>query len=185
MSLSDLFEQAFGYRTTAFNAIPIRTEAGVHGAPYYATDAHGKEYFLPVTLTSPGRTIELPYPVISITSRKTIIETPLTERRGTVKELINIQDYEINIKGFIISDTNDFPETAITLLRDLYEQNTAVSITNPITDIFLLRTDRKGSDQVVIKEIRLPPITGIKNIRPYELVLVSDEPFNLIDISSR
>lgn len=217
-SLGDLFEQTFGYKTKAFDPdfkpvpgknnlnpnIPQRAEQGAHGSPYYANDALGQEYFLPVTLTYAdnstvsqqdssligGDTLgilnkwNLPYPVISITSKKTIIETPLTERRGTVKELINIQDYEIVIKGFIIAAADEFPEKDVTTLRTIYEQNAALSIQCPLTDIFLLRPDRSGSDQAVITELRFPAITGVKHVRPYELHLVSDEPFNLASINS-
>jgi len=204
-NLGDLFEQTFGYKTQAFdpvfqeatgNIAPMRTEQGAQGSPYYANDALGHEYFMPVTLTfGAGATTgninsptsltkwNLPYPVISVSSRKTIIETPLTERRGTVKELINTEDYEIVIRGFIISDTNDFPENDVTTLRSIYEQNNALSIQCPLTDIFLLRPDRNGSDQVVIRDLKFPAITGVKHIRPYELQLVSDEPFNLISIT--
>lgn len=209
-SLAALFEQTFGYKTRAFdpefntvtgyNALsPGRKENGTQGSPYYAIDALGREYFMPVTITYPDASgsngllgndsvdatnkWNLPYPVISVSSRKTIIETPLTERRGTVKELINLQDYEIVIKGFIVSNTNEFPETEVTRLRNIYEQNVALSIQCPLTDIFLLRPDRSGSDQVVITELTFPAITGIKNIRPYQLRMVSDEPFSLVSIS--
>ncbi|MCW3120695.1 MAG: hypothetical protein JWQ38_187 [Flavipsychrobacter sp.] len=185
---------------------PSRNEQGTHGSSYYAKDKTGTEYFMPVTLTytdisllpasaqnkpaSGGnqtsatlRKWNLPYPVISISSRKTIIETPLTERRGTVKELINIKDYEITIKGFIIGNKDEFPEADITILRTIFEQNIPLSIQCPLTDIFLLRPSRSGSDHIVITELKLPTISGVKNIRPYELHLVSDEPFNLISIS--
>jgi len=36
---------------------------------------------------------------------------------------------------------------------------------------------------VVIRELTFPPVTGVKNVRPYELKMVSDEPFNVIIIS--
>jgi len=209
-NLASLFETTFGYKTQAFkpefsmvtgDRSPSRSEQGANGSAYYTKDALGVEYFMPVKLTyqdsqtnAQGTGLQgsnttgtlkdwwLPYPVISITSRKTIIETPLTERRGTVKELINIQDYDIVVRGFIISATNDFPENDVTTLRTIYEQNTALSIQCPLTDIFLLRPDRSGSDQVVIRAINFPSINGFKNIRPYELHMVSDEPFNLVDI---
>src|ERR1035437_8005772 len=171
---------------------PFRIEQGTHGSPYYAMYELGTEYFMPITLTYPDVTPlpvapagipfsegdnsftilkkwNLPYPVISITSRKTIIETPLTERRGTVKELINIEDYEIIVKGFIIGNTNEFPESDVTTLRAIYEQNTSLSIQCPLTDIFLLRPDRSGSDKIVIQALKFLPVTGVKNIRPYEL----------------
>ena len=211
-SLSELFEKSFGYKTTAFdpdfayvtgNRPLLRNEQGVHGSPYYAKDALGTEYYMPVTIGYTDDTTlsdqdaglignntvgllkkwDLPYPVVSIVSRKTIIETPLTERRGTVKELINIQNYEIVVKGFIIGNTNEFPENEVAVLRTIYEQNVPLSLQCPVTDIFLLRPDRSGSDQVVLSEIKLPSLNGVKNIRPYELHFLSDEPFNLISIS--
>jgi Domain of unknown function (DUF6046) len=199
LSLGDLFEQTFGYKTQAFNpdfdavqgyTYPNRTEQGAQGTPLYATDALGREYFMPVVFLIPqseSGTVtakySLPYPVVSVTARKTVISTPLTERRGTVKELINSLDYEITIRGFIIGAGNEFPEQEVAQLRNLYEQNTALSVQCVLTDLFLLRPDRKGSDQVVITELRFPAVSGVKNVRPYELRLVSDEPFNLEDIS--
>ena len=118
-------------------------EQGSYGSPYYTKDALGMEYYMPVTISYPDtgqqgnglvtgnsqgvlKKWDLPYPVISISSRKTIIETPLTERRGTVKELVNIQDYEITIKGFLITGANEFPESDVTTLRNIYEQNAAL-----------------------------------------------------------
>lgn len=183
-----------------------RQVQGSFGSPLYADDALGMEYFMPVTITYPDVTSlpeapegvpfsgnentltllkkwDLPYPIVSVNSRKTIVETPLTERRGTVKELINIQDYEISVKGFIIGAGNNFPENDIITLRTIYEQNAPLSIRCPITDVFLLRPGRNGSDHVVITDLKFPPVTGIKNVRPYELRMVSDEPFNLISIA--
>jgi hypothetical protein len=182
---------------------PGRTEQGAYGSAYYGRSALGREYYMPVTLTYPDerdipepppglafgtgdntvtvlKKWDLPNPVIAISSRKVVVETPMTERRGTVKELINIEDYEIVIKGFIIGEANEFPEAEVATLREVYEKNVALSIQCPLTDLFLLRPGRNGSDKVVIKELRLPSITGVKNIRPYELYMVSDEAFSLV-----
>ena len=100
-----------------------------------------------------------------------------------MKELINIQDYKITITGFLIAGTNDFPEAQVTALRNLWEQSTPITIKCPMTDIFLLRPDRSGSDQVVIVDFDVTTKKGVKNVVDYKLELVSDEPFNLIDIS--
>jgi hypothetical protein len=213
MDLGDLFEHIWGYQPAAFNpkfdAVHgdditdlERVEYGtVGGSPYYDDDdVTGLEYFLPVSMTystksggvgwagAPGaqndmKTIFLPNPIISISGKKKIVKTPLTDRSGTVKEYISREDYVISIKGIIIGDTNEFPEAGVTVLRELYESNYPVSIANPITDIFLLRPDRSGSDSVVITDLKFPEVKGIKNVRAYELTMESDEPFNLIDIS--
>jgi hypothetical protein len=203
LSLATLFEQAFGYKTLAFEpkfekvvGKNDRREQGAGGSAYYATDATGVEYYMPVTLIYPdngGRPSEssedttlkrwnLPYPIISIECKKTIVETALVGRNGTVKELIGMKDYEITIKGFVVGENNEFPEESMSQLRSVYEQNIALSIECPLTDIFLLRPNRNGSDKVVISELKLPIISGVKNIRAYELKLLSDEAFNLITI---
>jgi len=208
LSLADLFEQAFGYKTRAFEpkfqkANKRGQEQGKAGAPFYAKNAQGQEYFMPVTISYPDtgaaasppagvttdarsftskKSWQLPYPVISVESSKTIVRTQLTERRGTVKELINIADYQITIKGLILGES-EFPETVISTLRDIYERNTPLSIQCPLTDIFLLRPDRSGSDQVVISELKLPAAGSSESVRPYELKLISDEIFNLISIT--
>lgn len=203
LSLVELFEKAFKYKTRAFDpefkdvigdseASSDRKEYSEIGSPYYAVDSFNREYFMPVTLTYPAsnetqsdamQSWDLPHPIISISSKKNIIETQLVERRGTVKELINVEDYEISIKGFIIAQTHEFPEKEVARLRKLFEFNIPLSIRCPITDIFLLRPDRNGSDQVVIKGLKFPAVKGIKNVRPYELLLVSDAPFNLVSIA--
>jgi hypothetical protein len=187
------------------DVFPTRIGTGGSGSPYYANDlVLGVEYFMPVTLIYPenlnadiaanpfgltadsaqaSRLVEwnLPFPLITITAKKTLVETPLTERRGTVKELIQLKDYDITIKGFLIAGTNDYPEDLVTTLRNIYEINGTIGIKSPLTDIFLLRSD--SSDQVVITELMLPGLKGVKNVEPYEIRLVSDSIFNLIDIS--
>lgn len=208
--LPSLFEQAFGYKTRAFEpqfgatrARATRKEEGRAGAPYYAKDPAGTEYFMPVTISypdpdatsapPPGTTQDprsfaahkswsLPYPVISIATKKTIVETPVTERRGTVKELVHTKDYEITIRGFMAGRNGEFPEDMVSGLRDVYEQQIPLSIQCPLTDVFLLRPGRSGSDQVIVTELKLPFEKRAKLVVPYELRLVSDEVFNLITI---
>lgn len=208
LSIAQLFSDVFGYNSTAFepNFNDVigsrekdlnRREEGNNGAPYYALDANGREYYLPVTLsytefTATGvgddtvaevKKVVLPYPVISIRSRKTIIETPLTERRGSVKEVINMQDYEIMIRGFIINKTNEYPEDGVKKIQQLYEYDGPVHIQNAVTDIFLLNTKRGGSDEVIVTDLSFPEYAGVKNVKPYQMTLLSDAPFNLIDLS--
>lgn len=96
LNLGDLFEQAFGYKTRAFDPKFDWTnrrgqEQGKAGAPFYTKDAMGREYFMPVTVSYPDTGVassppsgitgnagsytskkswQLPYPVISIESAK-------------------------------------------------------------------------------------------------------------------
>ncbi len=203
-SLADLFQEAFGYKSEAFkpdfndvkgfgNSLTDRKETGDYGAKYYKNDATGTEYYLPVSIkyptsitlpdgsisSGPNVEIDLWHPVVSVKARKKIVETELTERNGPVLEFINRSGYEVNIKGIIINAANEFPEAQIKQLRDLWEYNGAVQLTCAETDPWLISCQRS----VVIKDLSIPEMKGVKNVRSFELVCISNQPFNLIDIS--
>lgn len=176
-------------------------EATTGNAPYFRANPVlgilGAEYFLPVgisyddsvltfdqffipTAQPVKSTIWLPFPVVSITSRKRIVETYLTQRNGTVKELISGEGYQITVRGQMIGENGVYPEGDMVTLRNLYERNQAVNISCAATDIFLKRTDTK--DMVVITSLTIPEKRGNKNVREYEMTMVSDAPFNLYEI---
>lgn len=163
-----------------------RVENGaVAGAPYYDVDkVTGREFYMPVVLQyvdgQETKTISLPNPVVSFQSRKRVVETPLTHRDGTVKELISIEGYQITVRGYLIGAKDEFPEADLTALVDLHRQKASVEIQNVITDILLKKNDKKA--EVVIMELRVPERRGVKGVREYELLLVNDEPFNLEEI---
>jgi hypothetical protein len=211
LDLDLLFEQAFGYRSSAFNrrftsvnSRPNRKEISDYGTAYYASDGRGNEYYLPVAvlyddasaennppagvedtsqLYKPRQKWQLPHPVISVNCGKKIIETALTDRNGTVKEMVTTMDLQITIRGLLIGHDGNLPEAEINKLWSLFELNKNIQLECALTDPMLLRAARKGSDNVVITNLQLPEIVGVKNVRPYLLQLKSDEPFNLKNIS--
>jgi hypothetical protein len=67
----------------------------------------GVYYFMPVSFEHEGTTWEFDDAVVSVTAKKTIVETPLVGRQGTVKELISIDDFEIKLTAVISGD--DYP----------------------------------------------------------------------------
>lgn len=137
---------------------------------YRKADAVGRYYFMPVKLGD----VELQYPIIRIQGRKNIVETQLTERKGSVIEIINQESYQIYIRGFLINHTGDFPEEAVHEMKELFETNQSVPIRSVLTDLFL--TDE---DSVVIADLSFPEVTGVENVKPYELNLISDSNFEL------
>lgn len=192
ISLFDLFQKQFGITPQEFKFESVEKTVdklseseskAKKGAPLYWDDAFGRFYFMPVFLQPDGEDpIQLSYPVTSITCSKTIIDTPLTERNGTVKEFINQQDYKINIRGFLVGKENEWPEDGITQLYDLYKRKQAMTMICALTDIFLLNDERQGNDKVVIKTLRFPENKGDIRVRAYEMELVSDESFSLNEI---
>jgi hypothetical protein len=150
------------------------------GSPL-VTEFMGKEIWLPVTFLNlpadvvAGGKLLLPYSVIKIAGKKTIVKTALSERRGTVKELFSIDDYSISIKGFLIDENRVWPEEELSVLKRLFETQEAVHLDNALTNIYLDKDTR-----VVIEDFDLPEVEGgRKHIRPFSMKLESDSIFTL------
>lgn len=169
-----IFESAFGYSPPAdafeIDTAPERLTVARLGSPYYGKDALGREFFMPVTIGG----VLIPFAVIGIRCKKTIVSTLMVERRGSVRELINVDDYEINIKGIVISAGNDFPEDEIRIIQELFLLNESLPIRCALTDVFL-----EGDDKVVIKEVNWPQVAGVEHARPFEMLLESDLVYTL------
>ncbi len=138
----------------------------------------GVEIWLPTRLKfENGTTFFLPYSTIRLTGSKSFIRTPLSERRGSVKELFSIDDYKITIKGFFIDKQNRvFPEADLKLLKQFFESNERCFLENALTGFFL-----DATDAVVINSFELPEVEGgKKTMRPFVLQFESDSVFDLI-----
>ena len=146
----------------------------LNATPFTDLD-RGREYFLPVYLGG----VQLPLPLIRIQGRKNIVETAMVNREGTVKELISTDDFRISIRGLCVGMNNQWPEDDITALQKLYAKNKSHSIACVLTDIFLLKPKREGSDKVVINDLEILETRGFKNVVGYRMDLTSDNPFSL------
>jgi|RhiMetdeSRZDD1v2_1073273.scaffolds.fasta_scaffold04435_21 uncharacterized protein DUF6046 len=139
-----------------------------------------KEIWLPTRFLKDDLSLHLslPYSVVKISGKKTIVKTPMAERQGTVKELYSTDDYSISIKGFIIDENRVWPEDEVNKLKSLFELQTAVLLDNALTNIFLGRLE--GAQKVVIESLELPEVEGgRKHVRPFNMQLESDSIFTL------
>lgn len=174
LDLQKLYQDTFGvniasdYVVKNADAKELKSKYG--SSEYRRMDALGYYYFLPVQLGE----LWLHYPIIRITARKNIIETQMTERDGSVIEIINNDSFKIYIRGFIIGHDGNFPEEDVYQLKELFLQNKSVPIKSVLTDLFLI-----GEDKVVLTELNFPEVKGVENIKPYEISMVSDHVFEL------
>lgn len=136
-------------------------------------DLQGRWYFMPVVFSHKGKEYEIPNAVVSITGKKNIVETAMVGRKGSVKELISLDDYEIMVAG-ALTDT-DFPESGLCMLNELYNINEAVTLQCALTDIFL-----KEEDNVVIKSIDFSEMRGVESMQLFTMSLLTDSSFELI-----
>ncbi|GAA4465237.1 hypothetical protein GCM10023093_17040 [Nemorincola caseinilytica] len=156
---------------------------GKTGSPYYKSSpiVYAEPYYLPVEIKYEGKSYHLPFPQVTLEAKKHLVQTPLTERTGQVMELVYTDAYKITVKGYMIGLDGEYPESDLDMLNELYRIQAAVDINNVITDVLLTTT--KGKNNVVVSEWKLTDTKGVKNVREYELVLLSNEQFNLDDIS--
>jgi hypothetical protein len=147
------------------------------GVQYRAINSMGSEVFMPVWLSEHDRNATeylLPNTVMSITSRKNIVTTPLVNRDGSVKEEISLGDWEIQIRGVLIGRYNNYPEAEKQIMVEWYKRRKAFNIQNVRTAICLDKNEK-----VVITELKFPEIRGFENTQPYEMRLLSDLEFSL------
>lgn len=119
-------------------------------------------------------------PIITITGSKKIVKTALTgvnregevQRRGTVKELISVNDYAIKITGRIIDedDPERYPDRIVTKIRNLFELRRALSINCKVTDLL-------GITHIAVDKLSFPGDSGMENSQRYEISGFSDEDF--------
>ncbi len=137
----------------------------------------GKGYFMTLTLAdSNGTQYNFPNePLVSLSLRKTIKETPTVGkyRKGTVKEYINTEDYNITLRGVCIDteNPNRYPAEQIQELNALFEKNEALEV---VDNMFFAQF---GIDKVVLKDIALAEMAGQEGVQKYTIKAVSDQDF--------
>lgn len=103
-------------------------------------------------------------PVVTINGKNNIVKRSVlkasysdSKRRGTVKELWNQDDYEINISGIFIGyDNKRLPESDIMKLRKYCEGRQSVEVLSPLFILFKI-------SKIAIEDFQLPFTKGIEN----------------------
>ena len=111
--------------------------------------------------------------LFTITRPKIIVRTPVQGRRGRVKEIISLDDYQIDIVGKIVGQ---FPlERPVEQLRTLSQIESfegSVGIAVNFLSLFNI-------DTIVIDRIRIQEREAYYNEIPFEITASSDEPIEL------
>jgi hypothetical protein len=196
-NLQDLFQAVWGYRPPLYKItdpdgskniiatgspdfkfkdenIVNKKSQGNYGE-YYKKDLQGRQIFMPITIGG----YFIPYAWAAISGSKKIVETAMTERRGSVNEIIGMNDYQISIKGFLIGQDGHFPEDFMDDMRALFEKLESVELQCILTDIFLLSKEHGGQAKVIITSLDIKEAQGIENVRGFEMSLKTDQIFEL------
>ena len=114
--------------------------------------------------------------LVDFKQNKEIVKTAIAGRKGKgkVKELISFGDYEITIRGILVSPLNEnvYPWFLIKDLQRLCQVPAAIKVTGRIFEVF-------GINSLVIEDIDCPALEGILNVQPFVLRCCSDEAIEL------
>lgn len=138
---------------------------------------YGKDIWFPVEFwKSNNKLIEIDCCTIAVNLSKTVIKTAVSERKGTVHEQFNTDDYKFTIKGFLIGKDRFFPEDQINQLKDIFETTDPVSLHGGYPELFL-----DESCRVAVLTLDFPETMGKSPwVRPFSMTCESDYIQNLI-----
>ena len=136
----------------------------------------GGQYFQTLKVAYKGEQFVFPNePLISMSLAKTIVETATVgkERKGTVKEYINTEDYVLNIRGVCFNPDypDEYPTDQVQELQRLFEINDSVEVVN---NLFL---ELFGIKNLVLKNIEWNEMAGQQGLQVYTVNAVSDADF--------
>jgi hypothetical protein len=136
----------------------------------------GNKYFLQLKLSFNGQNYELPNePLISLGLSKTIVETATVGkyRKGTVKEYICTEDYQISIKGVCVDDEDlkAYPAKQVALINDLFAINDSLEV---VSNVFF---ELFGIRKIVLKDLQFDDMAGEAGMQKYTITAVSDQDF--------
>ena len=119
--------------------------------------------------------IKLETVLVDVSQRKNIVTTAVQGRNGTVKEYISDGDYEVRIRGLVVSNgTNAYPYNQVRDLHDLLAQSEAINIVADYLRLFNIY-------KVVVTGYNFPQQEGFQNVQAFEINCISDTPEELIE----
>lgn len=148
------------------------------GQSFNKVGSYGQDIWFPIILRgskledkkSANIELEIEACTISVNLVSTIINTPVVERKGTVTEIINIDDYKFTIRGFLIGKNRTVPEQQILDLVTLKESTQEKTLHGGYPELFL-----DESCRIVISELEFPEVQGQNHwIRPFTMTCKSD-----------
>jgi len=112
--------------------------------------------------------------LIVVNQTKNIIKTPIQGRNGTVKEYISMGDFEINIKGAIVSPYPlVYPKEDVSLFVELMNLPKPIPIASEFLRLFEI-------DVLVVENYSVAEKLGSRNEVPFEITAISDKADEVI-----
>lgn len=109
--------------------------------------------------------------VCCVMREKHIVATPIAGRNGTIKELVQADDYDIELQLDLICTDDRYPEQQLRELVDMADANAEVYLDSDFLRIFDI-------DRAVVQSIEVQQATH-SNVQRVLLHLKSDDAYNV------
>jgi hypothetical protein len=133
----------------------------------------GRRVFSDIILSAGDYKITFIHTLISVDPINTIVSTPLQGKRGTAKEYIQAQDYEVQITGTLSTDQPDmFPRNEVKDLIRILKKAQSLDVVSEYLALFDI-------SKLVFTRGTFRQLEGTQNVQPFELSFLSDEDIQL------
>jgi hypothetical protein len=190
MRILDLLRVSFGYRRIYFPVMNktkkgrVSKYDGLKGVDFEVKDRSAylnTPIMMPlkVQISAKGEPVEYytfpNEPIVEIRGSKKIVETDIDGQDGTFKELYNLGDYQITIRGIAVDEDytrEEYPEEIVRKLRTVYELKHHLEVVGPLFTLFNIK-------YISINDFSLVPQAGEISMAPYEFSAKSDKEYKL------
>lgn len=129
-------------------------------------------------------------PVLTVSGQLNVVSTSIAGQDGTVKEIVSVDDYRVNMKCFLTDNvfedlgtvgdkgfkiklrSDEFPEQRVREIRNLFEDKKSVRVISPYLNLFNIQ-------YLLVTGISFPELDGLTSIIPCELQCISDKPLQI------
>lgn len=124
---------------------------------------------------SDGKTLILDTVLMTVNQQKNIVRTTIQGRPGTIKEYVSDGDYDVSIKGALVSpQTSDYPEQIVRELHEVLSRSESIDIVCDYLRLFDIH-------RLTITAFNFPQQVGYQNMQLFEITALSDTDENLIE----
>lgn len=113
--------------------------------------------------------------LIEVNQAKNIVTTAIQGRKGTVKEYINDGDFNVRIRGALVSQkAHTYPKEDVSRLIALMKTPESLAVVSPYLQQFEIYN-------IVVTDFNFPQQEGYQNMQLFEINAISDTPIELVE----
>ncbi len=116
----------------------------------------------------------LPVVMMEVSGMQDGERTRVNGRDGTVKEVSDLDDYEVSIRGLLLGTDGKYPTEDADKLSRISQYPLMIEVANPLLN------DRLSVYYLALPKLKWIPLEGVEDAQAFELTMYSDTEVELI-----